>query len=400
MAIDFPQVREQIKKLGETALEQEQALEEKRIRAVELLELHAGNLAKLRAKVQRVTQEFDRHIRCAMPPDLAWRAPEPLDAHFPAPATPSQALVLAADGSQIAPDRHQPVRYCLINVGGISIRSGQALPPTVQVKSQLFYGEQLFTQTGSLTESALALRRDLHERQMLLELASATTLPVVSFTDGPMELWGPREVESQGEFRKSLAEYLDTLRQLEQRGITTAGYVDNPMADLVVRMLEIASATESDLSNLRSYQPLRGVADTSLFRNILAPGERSAIFALQSPSAEDYQDQLSLHFFYLNVGREGRPWLARVEIPAWVAGDPAQLDLLHACLMDQCRILGAQPYPYALHRAHEVAVVSLQEKDQVTEMIALELRRRGVGVGEKSHKQYHKDQPGRASYRG
>lgn len=400
MAVDFPQIREQVIKLGETAVEQDQVLQNKRQRALELLELHAGNLEKLREKVLQVAQEYDQNLRCAIPPDLVDRAAEPLDAHFPAPLMPPQALVLAADGSQIAPDRHQPVWYCLINVGGICILHGQAVPPTIHVESQLFYGEQLYTQTGTLTESTLALRRDLHEREMLLNLAQETTAPVVSFTDGPMELWGPREVEAQGEFRKSLEEYLDLLRRLEQRGITTAGYVDNPMADLVVRLLEVAVATESDLNNLRSYHPLRGVADTSLFRNILQPGERSAVFALQSHSAEQYRDQLGLHFFYLNVGRQGHPWLARVEIPAWVAGNPVQLDLLHACLMDQCRILGAHPYPYALHRAHEVAVVSLQEKDQVTEMIALELRRRGLGLGEKSNKQFLKDQPGRMSYRG
>lgn len=400
MAVDFSQVREQVIKLGDAAKEQEQILVGRRERARELLELHAGNLEKLREKIQRVVQEYDKNLRCAMPPDIAARTPEPLDAHFPVPDMPSQAIVLAADGSQIAPDRHQPVRYCLINVGGICLQHGQVSPPTTHVESQLFYGEQLYTPTGVMTESTLALRRDLHERQMLLELAQESPWPVVSFTDGPMELWGPREVEAQGEFRKSLEEYLDLLRRLEQRGVTTAGYVDNPLADLVIRMLEVAGATDSDLAQLRSYHPLRGVADTALFRAFLGPGERSAVFELQSHSAEQYRDELSLHFFYLNVGRAGHPWLARVEVPAWVVRDSSMLDLLHACLIDQCRILGAHPYPYALHRAHEVAVVTLQEKDQVTEMISLELRKRGVGLGEKSNKQYMKDQPGRTSYRG
>lgn len=399
MAVDFPQVRDQVKKLGESAREQEQMLQSNRDRARELLELHAGNLEKLREKVQRVAQEINKNLRCAIPVEAGLRPPEPLDGHFPASKMPAQAVVLAADGSQIAPDRHQPVRYCLINVGGICIRHGQPLPPAIQVESRLFYGDELYTPTGTLTESTLALRRDLHERQMLLNLAQGFTLSVISFTDGPMELWGPREIETQGEFRKSLAEYLDLLRKLAQLGVTTAGYVDNPSADLVVRMLEVAGAAESELPQLHTNHPLRGVTDKMLFREFLGPGERSAVFGLQSHSVEQYRDELALHFFYLNVGREGHSWLARVEIPAWVAADPVQLDLLHACLIDQCRILGARPYPYALHRAHEVAVVSLQEKDQVTEMIALELRRRGVEPGDKSNKQFHKDHPGRTSFR-
>ena len=399
MAVDFPQVREQVRKLGEGASEQAKILQSNRERARVLLELHAGNLEKLRDKIQWVAQEIDKNLRCALPVETVLRPPESLDGHFAAPKMPSQAIVLAADGSQIAPDRHQPVRYCLINVGGISIQHGQPLPPMIKVESRLFYGDELYTPTGTITESTLALRRDLHERQMLLELAQGFTLPVISFTDGPMELWGPREIEAQGEFRKSLAEYLELLRQLARLGVTTAGYIDNPLADLVVRMLEVAGATESELPQIQRSHPLRGVTDKMLFREILDPGERSTVFALQSHAMEQYRDELALHFFYLNIGRADHPWLARVEIPAWVAADPVQLDLLHACLIDQCRILGARPYPYALHRAHEVAVVSLQEKDQVTEMITLELHRRGVTPGDKSNKQFHKDQPGRTSFR-
>ena len=65
-------------------------------------------------------------------------------------------------------------------------------------------------------------------------------------------------------------------------------------------------------------------------------------------------------------------------------------------LVDQCRILGSRPYPYLLHRAHETALVSLQEREQVTQMIVLELRQRGVPVEGISNKQYAKDQPGRS----
>jgi hypothetical protein len=40
----------------------------------------------------------------------------------------------------------------------------------------------------------------------------------------------------------------------------------------------------------------------------------------------------------------------------------------------------------------------LEEKDQVTQMIALELRRRGVEVGEISHKQSAKIAGGKTRY--
>jgi hypothetical protein len=61
-------------------------------------------------------------------------------------------------------------------------------------------------------------------------------------------------------------------------------------------------------------------------------------------------------------------------------------------------MMGSRPYPYLLHRAHETAVVTLDDREQVTQMIALELRRRHVEVGEVSQKQGSKDLGGRTRY--
>ena len=115
------------------------------------------------------------------------------------------------------------------------------------------------------------------------------------------------------------------------------------------------------------------------------------MFAIQSSSKRDFSGRLELHFFYLNVGRPEHPWLVRVEIPRWVAEDCNLLDLLHATLVGQCRQMGSNAYHYVLHRAHEVALVKLEEKQQILDMIVAELYRQGVEVGEKSQKQAVKD---------
>jgi len=249
-----------------------------------------------------------------------------------------------------------------------------------------------------ITDTRLSLMRDLSERRRLAELAGAAQAPVISFTDGPLELWGAKDGESN--FMESLQEYLSVLRQLNEMGVITAGYVDKPAADLVVRLLEIALQDEGENEWSRRASPLnlRGVIDRDLFHDLLAPGERSAVFGIQSSSTLHYRGELGLHFFYLNVGRNDHPYMARVEIPAWVAQNSSMLCSLHAVLLQQCRIMGARPYPYLLHRAHEVAVVTLEEKEQVTNMISLELRRRGAAVGEFSNKQSAKDNPGRTRY--
>jgi hypothetical protein len=384
MSLDFKQVQEQVRQLGENAPQHAQHLQELRQRANDLLQHNAQGLARLRAKVE-IARQHDPALRCALP--LDGPSGEPLDAHYPLPPLPEQATLIAADGSQINPDRHAAINYCLINVGAIRMRHGSAEPPRPSTQCRLLYDEQLYTATGTLTEETVALMRDLNERRCLAEMAEEAAPPVITFTDGPMELWGAKDESGQNGFRKHLEDYKAALYQLRDLAVTTAGYVDKPGADLVVRLLEIAETPEEILKDIRKQRPLRGVTDADLYRHRLAPGERSAVFAIQSRSLEDYTADLALHFFYLNVGLPEDPWLARVEIPAWVVGDTHKLNGLHAVLIHQCRIMGGRPYPYLLHRAHETAVVTLDEKEQLTRMILLELQRRNVTVGRESYKQ-------------
>jgi hypothetical protein len=400
MAINFQQVREQVKSLGENAAGRLSQLQELRLRALELLNNHAGNLEGLRQRVREVAQRQDPNLRCAIPCAAEIARPEPLDGHFPLPELPVQATIVAADGSQITPDRHAQVNFCLINVGAIQVRMGSPDPPQITVSSKLIYDEQLYTLSGTLSEAQVALMRDLNERKWLADVAKNALVktapaPVITFTDGPMELWGAKDTQDSRDFQRSLEEYQQVLATLQELGATTAGYVDKPAANLVVRLLEVASLSEEQLPQVKRLYPLRGVLDRNIFQGLLAPGERSAVFAIQSRSGEHYRGQLALHFFYLNVGRPGRPWLARVEIPAWVAADTQRLDDLQAVLVRQCQILGNRPFPYLIHRAHEAAVVSLEEKEQVEQMIVSELYSRGVEVEDVSSKQYAKETAGR-----
>jgi hypothetical protein len=393
MALDFQQVRQQITQLGEAAPQRKKLLQDKREQAESLLVGYAEEIDLLRQKVLRVSRDYDLTLRCALP------VAEPLNTHISQGPTPAQASVLAADGSQINLDRHEQVEYCLVNVGGIELKYGSQEPPVTTVNTHLFYDEQLYTTTGKITEATLALMRDVYERDMLAELAQDASPPVITLTDGPMELWGVKGgSESATSFQQYLEKYLESLKKLSELGVATAGYVDKPGANLVTRTLEVAGIAEADLAEVKKTHPFRGVSDIDLYKDILASGERSAVFAIQSHSARNYKDGLALHFFYLNVGKPANPWLARVEIPAWVLGHPEMLDNLHAVLVDQCRVLGGRAFPYVLHRAHETAVVSQQEKGQVTQMIISELRKRGLSPLGQSAKQATKELAGRRRY--
>ena len=395
MTLDFQQIHEQVVKLGENAPRRQQELIQKRDNARDLLHSRADDLEALRGKVFNVVAHYEPTLRCALP------VKEKLDAGFPLLPLTKPVTILAADGSQINPDRHAEVEYCLINVGAIRMRLGAPEPPQIYIdSSRLFYDEGLYRTFGMITEGLLALKRDLEERKVLVDLAAQSQPPVITFTDGPMELWGAKDSrgEEGKEYRESLEEYKGVLSQLCKLQVTTAGYVDKPAADLVVRLLEVAATPENELESIRNHRPFRGVRDRDLYEHLLHPGERSAIFAIQSISAEEYPGPLALHFFYLNVGREGRSSLARVEVPAWVVESPEMLEDLQTVLVEQCRALGNRRYPYLLHRAHEAARVSMEEQEEVKQMILFELRKRGVEVGEESAKQSTKDLQGRTRY--
>ena len=393
MAIDFQQIYERIKEIGKSAQERKETLDNLRQHARNLFNEYADNVDGLRQKVDTALLQ-DANIRCAYPLD------ESLDTHVPTPALAMDATLIAADGSQVIPDRHAAIQFGLVNVGAIAMQLDSGKTPDIFTDSTLFYGDELLTEYGTtLSEGTIALRRDLAERTKLAELAKRYPAPVITFTDGPIELWGNKDPNNAKSYEESMQQYLGALSRLQSNDVVTAGYVDKPGANLVVRLLEIMQAPADKLDSLKTYHPLLGVSDLWLFgeRNnpLLQPGERSAVFALQSKSKMLYKGVLGLHFFYLNVGTEGHPYPVRVEIPKWVADDPRKLDNLHAALIQQCRVLGHKPYPYLLHRSHEVAVVSFDEKRQVEQMLSLELRKNNAEIGEQSGKQSTKNVSGK-----
>jgi hypothetical protein len=392
MPINYQQIHVRIKEIGAGARERRKTMEERRKKARDLLTAYASELDFLRAKVDSA-KAADANIRCAYPLN------ESLASSHPAPVEASEAVLIAADGSQINPDRHAAVQFGLVNVGAISMKLNSGETPEIFTESELMYGDDLLPNGIPMSDGMVALKRDLAERAKLDELSKSFAGQVVTFTDGPIELWGAKGDDAHA-YAEFIQKYLTTLSRLQTRGVITAGYVDKPSADLVIRLLEIATVGQiANLSNLRDYHPLRGVSDRWLFGEhgdpLLGPGERSAVFGIQSSSEKNYTGALSLHFFYLNVGTDGHPWPVRVEIPKWVADDKHGLDLLHGVLVSQCRVMGAKPYPYLLHRAHETAVVKMEEKQQIEQLLTLELRRNNEEVDDGSYKQSAKDLQGR-----
>lgn len=395
MSLNYQDLYQQVRQFGEGELARQADLQQQRQLAQAALASWANDGQRLRQKALQAL-EYDSNLRCAIP---VGGTSEPLDAALPLPPPPAHGTLIAADGSQINPDRHAQVNYSLVNTGSVQLQLGSDAPPAIRIGSRLITADEFESGEGGMTVNQIALLRDVSERAVLADLAeTAPDLPVITMTDGTIELWGSKDPAEASQYREMLQEYLQALQRLADLGAVTAGYVDKPAANLVVRLLEVAITPEAELPEIAKKRPLRGAADRFLFRSLLAPGERSAVFALQSGSTRMYPQNLEVHFFYLNVGRAGSPWLARVEIPAWVASRPDMVDTLHAVLVSQCRALGTRPYPYLLHRAHETALVSRDEKEQLTTMIVQELLRRGLPLDQVSQKQAVKDLQKRTRY--
>ena len=222
MPIDYQQIYTRIKEIGAGAKERRKKLEERRAQARALLAAHAAQMDALREKVD-VARAADANLRCAYP------LTEPLASSYPPPAEASEMTLIAADGSQINPDRHAAVQYFAINVGTIAMQVGSGKTPEIFTDTHLHMLDE-FDDTY-FSDSQVALQRDVAERKKLLEVSIKYSGTIIALTEGQLELWGAVDGDNAGDFEKSLLDYLDVLKELEKQRVITAGYVDKPGAN-------------------------------------------------------------------------------------------------------------------------------------------------------------------------
>jgi hypothetical protein len=305
---------------------------------------------------------------------------EPLDAMHPAPAMPRRFTVIGADGSAIPPDRHSAALYYLINVASLTYRHGSGEQPVAFSAPDLRYEtESLYEGRLLVQGNLLDVRRDIAEIARLAAAAQAEAepydVPLIALTDGTLLLWVLEE--SPEELRRiKVADYVRHLDRLKQVGAAVGGFISRPRYPDVLRLVWMAQLGENVSRQAMEDNPFLGLADRSLF-DFLAPGQRSACFISPSPVNKSYSGiRHTIGFFYVNVGAEGQTEIARVETPEWVYQSSALLDRLHGAVMAQCQLV--TPYPYVLARAHELAVVTTDERRQLESFIESALLRHGV----------------------
>jgi hypothetical protein len=384
MSLEFNRIVEQVYKMGamleklDFDVSESVALARQRFDA-------ASDLEAVYERIRWVRSSDISGYRGAAPTDLP--NAEPINHIGKEPPLPQEALLLAADGSQVYPDELAPVHYYLINVGLYIYHHGADVTPEQYGFPELkFHKDHVHDRYGRvIRNSTVDDRRTVEEMRKLAEASwerRQAGVPVISLYDNRL-MYLPSGDDAR-ETRDLMADYMGAMVHLHDAGATLAGYIDNPYrSKRFIQLLYLLTFESHD--QLRVMQAalsrggdLEGLRDAQFFDRVLGNGERSAIMVQSSPQNKEFRDKgvnYEIAFFYLKVYNEYQSRVIRVDIPMWVARDNKRVDDLHAMLVYQCKLQGRNPYPYALTRADELAWVGGKDKRKLQEMVNAQVRR-------------------------
>lgn len=330
-----------------------------------------------------VLDELRKKIAAGKTTWLVAELVEGLSNHYHASSIPAEFTVMATDGSHIDVDRHRAMRCYLLNIGSVVLNYGSEPSADLQSLPHLYSGDEdlVITSPGAVSRqqpiegTLLGIKRGVEECRRLAELASEVPpgSNSLALLDGSLILWG---LEAYPEFVtdellvKGFLKYMEDMRQLnDKRHLAVASYISFPRSTDVVNALRVAICPHQPVDcdrfcpATRDCDVVAGVRDRDIFFELLAEGERSALFISPSKVVKNHYGAHRIYFCYLRAGDE----IARVEVPEWVATDSTLLDLTHALVLDQCR--RGHGYPVALSEAHEQAVVTAADRANFWEMV-------------------------------
>jgi hypothetical protein len=371
--LEFDKVVGQIQRMGFNLAGREQTAQQ-RLEEIWTRFLAVGDYDTIWEKIM-IARQHDAGFRGGAPVEG-----EPLTYAYPLPSCPQKATLLAADGSQVYPDPHGASVYYLTNIAVFVYHHGQpdSLPEPITEPGLYFAQEDTHDREGRIiANAAVNARRSIFEMQFLARetlIRRELAAPLVAIYDGPLLFWLGKEVPFATELMANYHEAVELLGGIDAR---LCGYVDRPRSRFLLATLYLMSleADQITRANLMTLGEMEGLDDRFLMRYLLQPGDRSALMIQQSPQNKAFKDlspDREIAFFYVNMASVGQePYLARVEVPLWVANTPQALDQVHALLYDQCQLVDR--YPYVLTRADECAVIRSHEKDALQNMINIEL---------------------------
>ncbi|MCU0517041.1 MAG: DNA double-strand break repair nuclease NurA [Oscillatoria sp. Prado101] len=334
---------------------------------------------------------------------------EPLTTRSYVAAPEKKHTVIATDGSQIAPSQHE-IAYCyLINVGRTVLHYGQNRHPVLDSLPEVFYRpEDLYEsrQWGIRTEEWMGYRRTVSEAKVLAELgmavwggATAPPVPTIALVDGSLIYWFLEPLPSEARDRILYA-ILEGWDKLQAAGIPIVGYLSASRSIEAINFLRLIAcpystpdcfshcppSLETDAQGMLKKAPCQvfdPVRDTTLWASLLQPGQRSPLWR-SSVAILDLYGPHTIYFCYVHVGSE----IARIEVPAWVAENPAMFE--GALSLTLAQVQKGYGYPVALAEAHNQAVVRGADRNRFFALLQREMIKAGLKNVGTSYKETRK----------
>ena len=276
------------------------------------------------------------------------------------PSLPHYA-VLAVDGSQVYPDRHQGTSCFLVNIGSVILHYGNQMPKPVQFSSTptVFTGDDTDDELSGGQDWVNCRRQELELQTGLAKSIELKTqmgdTPFAFLFDGSLIFW---HLESKENNLKELFlnKYLSLLDQLYKNNILCAGYISLPKSKELVNLIRV-ELCKFKLEGCKELEAVNHLVDASIARFFLKPHSRSIVFKSNAKIGASYAPHLVPHFFYIDVGAE----IARIEIPAWIAQDEQKITTVAQIILNQS--IKGMGYPVALAESHEQAVVKGPDRE-------------------------------------
>jgi hypothetical protein len=334
----------------------------------------------------------------------SWLVAEPLEPLAAYPITPrTDYRVVATDGSQIMPDRHDHLACFLVNVGVVDISYPDGTARLSSRPEVAWAPDDVYPLMGGYRQEAdprvVGARRFAAECDALREaIAQPHPVRTVGLMDGTLLLWW---LEPEPDRLRGLSEddlktrtfhaFNSCMSAAQSSGALVGSYLSSPRTTDVVSLLKVVLCTEdpvdcdrcpydSGAKNWHAQLEIAGasllpvpskpceeaqpVSDAALHWSLLDTGQRSARFRSAARVTHAYDGPID--FVYMNAGTE----IARLEFPGWVT--PRELEALCGAVLDQCA--KGMGYPVALGEAHEQAVVRAGDRQAFLELA----RRQGV----------------------
>lgn len=265
----------------------------------------------------------------------------------------SEYTIVSVDGSQIYPDRHQGTSCFLLNIGSIILDYGTTSTAKFDTVPYLF---------SSLDEEnstdVVDCRRQEYEFKAGLEICKdlKSDKPTLFLFDGSIIFWH-LESKSSDVSSTYLGKYLGLMHQFYKEKILMAGLISLAKSKELVNLIRVK------LSESVENYLIDNIVDTQVAGFFLNKNESTILFENHSSIVSEYPDHLKPYFVYFDIGAE----IVRIEIPAWIAKEPAKVKLILSIILDQC--IKGYGFPVALAEAHEQAVVKGFEREFFYELL-------------------------------